>query len=101
MEYDPLLAKLIVHSDGDWESCRKLAIEKLAAFVIEGPNTNRKLLEGILNHKQFKNNNMYTNFIDANKDALEGKGKKQAAAIGSIIKVQAPFPGQIAEVKVN
>eukprot|EP00929_Paragymnodinium_shiwhaense_P037168 TRINITY_DN19849_c0_g1_i1.p1 TRINITY_DN19849_c0_g1~~TRINITY_DN19849_c0_g1_i1.p1 ORF type:complete len:1168 (-),score=327.33 TRINITY_DN19849_c0_g1_i1:495-3998(-) len=99
MDYDPLLAKLIVHSTGDWESCRTKALEALAAFKIVGPNTNHKLLEGILTHKRLRTNKMYTNFIDANKDALEGKGKAKGAAIGSIAKIQAPFPGQIAEVK--
>jgi pyruvate carboxylase len=101
LEYDPLLAKLIVHSTGDWESCRVLACERLGAFVIDGPNTNRKLLEGILNHQRFKENQMYTNFIDANKDMLEGKAKKKGAVVGEVVKVQPPFPGQVAEIKVN
>lgn len=100
MEYDPLLAKLIVHAD-DWESCRMKAIEALAAFQIDGPNTNRKLLEGILNHPRLKDNTMYTNFIDANKDALEGKAGQKAVTKGDVVKIQAPFPGQIAEVKVK
>jgi len=100
MDYDPLLAKLIVSAD-DWESCRAKALEALHAFKIEGPNTNFKLLEGILNHPRFKDNTMYTNFIDANKDALEGKQKAKGTAIGSVAKINAPFPGQIAEVKVK
>jgi len=101
MEYDPLLAKLIIHNEGGWEACRQQSCEALAAFIIEGPNTNRKLLEGILNHPRFKEHQMFTNFIDANKDELEGKAKKKAANIGEIIKIQAPFPGQVAEIKVK
>jgi acetyl-CoA carboxylase carboxyltransferase component/acetyl/propionyl-CoA carboxylase alpha subunit len=101
MEYDPLLAKLIVHANDGWEACRVKSIQALANFKIEGPNTNRKLLDGILNHPRMKNNQMYTNFIDANKDELEGKAKKAAIEIGTVLKVQAPFPGQIAEVKVK
>lgn len=101
MEYDPLLAKLIVYSPGDWESCRALAFEKLAQFQIDGPNTNKPLLNGILNHPRFKDHHMYTNFIDANKDELEGKAKAKGLDIGAVAKIQAPFPGQIAEVKVQ
>lgn len=100
MDYDPLLAKLIVHSPVDWESCRKLASDKLAEFIIDGPNTNRKLLNGILDHSCFKDHKMYTNFIDAHKDELEGKMKAGGLAIGSLAEIQAPFPGQIAEIKV-
>jgi len=44
---------------------------------------------------------MYTNFIDANKDELEGKAKSKGLNIGDVAKIQAPFPGQIAEVKVK
>ena len=65
INYDPLIAKLIVHANS-----RKQAIEKLKEILensfIAGITTNLNLLYKIINNKNYKNNNISTNFINDN-----------------------------------
>jgi acetyl-CoA carboxylase biotin carboxylase subunit len=63
VEYDPILAKLIVHAPS-----RELAISKminaLKDYKILGIKTSRRLMIDILNHPEFRAGRTYTNFID-------------------------------------
>ncbi|MCX6827402.1 MAG: acetyl-CoA carboxylase biotin carboxylase subunit [candidate division Zixibacteria bacterium] len=65
VEYDPILAKLIVHAPN-----RDLAIAKminaLKDYRILGIKTSRKFLIDILNHPEFKKGQTYTDFIEKN-----------------------------------
>ncbi len=63
VEYDPILAKLIVHA-----SNRELAITKMVRalknYKILGIKTSRKFMIDVLMHPEFKAGKTYTNFID-------------------------------------
>lgn len=63
VEYDPILAKLIVHAP-----TRELAISKMIQALKEykflGIKTSRKFMIDVLSHPEFKAGNTYTNFIE-------------------------------------
>ncbi len=65
VEYDPVLAKLIVHAPS-----RDLAITKminaLKEYKILGIKTSRRFMIDILSHADFKSGKTYTNFIPRN-----------------------------------
>ncbi|MCP4705920.1 MAG: acetyl-CoA carboxylase biotin carboxylase subunit [candidate division Zixibacteria bacterium] len=65
VEYDPILAKLIVHAPD-----RDLAISKminaLKDYKILGIRTSRKFMMDVLEHAEFKAGRTYTDFIDRN-----------------------------------
>jgi acetyl-CoA carboxylase biotin carboxylase subunit len=65
VEYDPILAKLIVHAPN-----RELAIIKMINALIDykilGIKTSKKFMIDVLAHPEFKEGRTYTNFIDRN-----------------------------------
>ncbi|HVN63694.1 MAG TPA: carboxyl transferase domain-containing protein, partial [Candidatus Binataceae bacterium] len=63
--FDPLLAKLIVHSDSK-EFARTVdkAYRALCEFRIEGASTNLRFLQNLLHHPEFIANRVYTRFVD-------------------------------------
>jgi acetyl-CoA carboxylase biotin carboxylase subunit len=70
VNYDPMLAKLIV-----WGETRELAISKTLKSLDEvlflGVKTNRDYLKRILGHKNFIAGKTHTHFIPDHKEALE------------------------------
>lgn len=62
MNYDSMLAKVIVHGKTRQESIAKMK-SVLAEFVIDGIDTNIDFLYEILNNQNFINNNYDTSFI--------------------------------------
>lgn len=69
VNYDPMLAKLIV-----WAENRELAIEKmnlaLDDFSFMGLKTNRDYLKRVISHSEFKKGNTFTYFVEKNKESL-------------------------------
>lgn len=63
MNYDSMIAKIIVHGKTRNESISKMK-SALAEFVIEGVNTNIDFLYKILENDNFINNNYDTSFIE-------------------------------------
>ncbi|MBV6449638.1 MAG: Acetyl-/propionyl-coenzyme A carboxylase alpha chain [Anaerolineales bacterium] len=61
--YDPLLAKLIVHSEN-----RETAIQKMQAalreFVAHGVTTNIDFMQAVLSHPDFANGNVSTKWVE-------------------------------------
>ena len=47
--------------------------------MFEGPKQNRQMVLNIINHPDFKENKMYTNFMGKNMDAMMKAGKKKKA----------------------
>jgi 3-methylcrotonyl-CoA carboxylase alpha subunit len=82
VNYDPMLAKLIV-----WGEDRQTAIEKtiysLDEVLFLGVKTNRDYLKRILEHKDFQAGHTHTHFIPDHKQALEPKkmSDKELAAL--------------------
>ena len=62
-QYDPMIAKLIVHSND-----RQTAISKMQSaldnYIIQGINTNISYLTGIMQDKNYLKNNISTKFCD-------------------------------------
>ena len=74
--FDSLIAKIITHSPGDnFKQAVKRNYRSLCEFKIEGVSTNIDLLRNILSDKQFKNNEIHSNFLDQNIKNLLLKGK--------------------------
>ncbi|HLE12387.1 MAG: hypothetical protein A2504_01265 [Bdellovibrionales bacterium RIFOXYD12_FULL_39_22] len=85
VNFDPMLAKLIVHA-----ATRNQAIDKMGVslddVIFLGLKTNRAYLKRILSTKEFKDGLTYTNFVEVNKDKLLPKDLRReeiALAISS------------------
>ena len=61
--YDPMLSKLVVSSENRDESINKM-IWALSRYIILGVTTNIPFLIKLLDHKEFRNGNITTHFID-------------------------------------
>ncbi|RKQ35765.1 acetyl-CoA carboxylase biotin carboxylase subunit [Oceanobacillus halophilus] len=61
--YDPMIAKLIVHSGSRQNTIYKLK-EALSKYTVEGIKTNIPLLLEVLNHNEFIDGNTTTKFIE-------------------------------------
>ncbi|MEN9419677.1 MAG: hypothetical protein RI988_3298 [Pseudomonadota bacterium] len=118
--YDPLLAKLIVHSaDGRWEPLLRKAYRALCELRIEGIPTNAGLLRNLLQHPAVQRNTLHTRFIEEHQQALLSQAtahpdfaapspaREVAAASAEVqmpagaIAVRAPSAGRIVELKVG
>jgi len=63
--FDPLLAKLIVYSpSSDFTEALHKAYRALCQFRIEGVATNLGFLQALLQHPDFRENRIHTNFIE-------------------------------------
>ncbi len=78
--YDPMIAKLIAHSD-----TRKGALDALKKALdettIAGPKTNISFLANLCEHPQFRAGKFDTGLIDENLDVLTNAGGDSAALI--------------------
>ena len=68
--YDSLLAKLIVHSEGDYPALLRRAYRALCGFRLEGVPTNIPFLQNLVQHSEVRNNTIMTRFIDAHGEEL-------------------------------
>lgn len=68
--YDSLLAKLIVHSEGNYTTLLRLAYRALCEFRLEGVPSNIPFLQNLLQHNQVQQNNLTTGFIDTHAKEL-------------------------------
>ena len=79
--FDSLLAKVIVHSPGDWASAVARAERAAAEFRIEGIETNLSWLRALLARPEVKANTLTTRFIEAEAAALHAAAAKIAPAL--------------------
>ena len=61
--YDPMLAKLVVSGEKRSETIDKM-IWALSRYVVLGVTTNISFLKKVLEHKEFRNGNITTHFIE-------------------------------------
>jgi acetyl/propionyl-CoA carboxylase alpha subunit len=61
--YDPMLAKLVTNAENR-EECINKMIWALSRYIVLGVTTNISFLKKVLEHKEFKNGNITTHFID-------------------------------------
>ncbi|EPZ34764.1 Biotin carboxylase domain-containing protein [Rozella allomycis CSF55] len=67
VHYDPMIAKLAVHSSSR-DSALSMLLKCLNEYRIVGMNTNIDFLKVIANHPEFRNGNVETGFIQAPMD---------------------------------
>ena len=72
VNYDPMLAKLIVWSENRNEAIQKM-IRALDEITYKGLKTNRDYLKRILAHDSFKNGETYTSFVKIHEKDLRPK----------------------------
>ena len=65
INYDPIMAKLIVHSSNRESAISKM-IDALKQYKILGVKTSRKFMIEVLEHPDFVAGKTYTNFIEKN-----------------------------------
>jgi acetyl/propionyl-CoA carboxylase alpha subunit/acetyl-CoA carboxylase carboxyltransferase component len=68
--FDSMLGKLIVHSPKDFSEAIRKTYRALSEFRLEGFETNISFLQAVLNNTDFRNNAVYTRFIDDNLEVL-------------------------------
>jgi acetyl-CoA carboxylase carboxyltransferase component/acetyl/propionyl-CoA carboxylase alpha subunit len=100
MMYDPLLAKLItkVPIASSFQDCIEHNLAALAAFEIEGINTNKGVLRAILTHPAFVSGDVWTSFLAKYPEVLKGPSASPTIVDSDIT---APHQGVAIEVKVK
>jgi len=114
VHYDPLVGKLICFAPGNgdaaFQDARNLSLSALENWDIQGVNTNKALMRGILTHPEFVNNDVLLSFMARHGAALAKggsgappfAGQKKAAAKGKVTRkelaVESPLEGIVIEV---
>lgn len=86
IDYDPIMAKLIVHAP-DRESAIRKMIDSLQNYKIVGVKTSRKFMVDVLRHPDFRAGHTFTNFISEHmteRTAVDGGYEALAAAVASV-----------------
>eukprot|EP00933_Yihiella_yeosuensis_P058743 TRINITY_DN5942_c0_g1_i1.p1 TRINITY_DN5942_c0_g1~~TRINITY_DN5942_c0_g1_i1.p1 ORF type:complete len:1192 (-),score=288.38 TRINITY_DN5942_c0_g1_i1:353-3856(-) len=99
-DYDPMICKLIVKGD-DFPAALSAARKAVADYTVEGLKINKDFLNRILDHEEFIKDTVHTTWVEAQKLHLTPKKASSGGSAGGIVEVEAPFPGQITEVKVK
>jgi acetyl-CoA carboxylase carboxyltransferase component/acetyl/propionyl-CoA carboxylase alpha subunit len=84
MHYDPLVGKLIGFAPGEGESafqaCRERTLSALDTYDIEGVNTNKDIMRGILMHPEFIQNEVILSFMARHGATLAATGQAKASS---------------------
>jgi len=83
VDYDPMVAKLIVHAPDRATAARRLAVA-VDAMEIHGLRTNRELLSGILRHPEFLAGRTDTHFLLRNEPAAIVAALRASRATGPL-----------------
>ena len=86
--YDPMIAKLIVHGDTREEAVRRLAAA-LHDYEVVGVQTNLGLLRAIATHPTFAAGELDTGFIGRHADDLFAASDAGDAGLGRIVEIAA------------
>ncbi|KAI9605991.1 hypothetical protein H4Q26_004362 [Puccinia striiformis f. sp. tritici PST-130] len=70
VHYDPMIAKLVVHSNKDRTSALTLLHKKLEEYQVVGPSTNIEFLKSLSSHPAFIAGEVETGFIEKHKEQL-------------------------------
>lgn len=73
--YDPIMAKLVTYGQDRGEAREKM-ITALKNYVCLGVKTSTRFMIDVLEHREFRSGNTFTNFIDENKDTLLNSDSK-------------------------
>ncbi|KNZ63837.1 uncharacterized protein VP01_1095g4 [Puccinia sorghi] len=70
VHYDPMIAKLVVHSPKDRTSALTLLHQKLEEYQVVGPSTNIEFLKSLSSHPAFVAGEVETGFIEKHNEQL-------------------------------
>ena len=86
IDYDPIMAKLIVHAP-DRSTAIKKMINALNGYKILGLKSSKKFMIDVLAHEQFAKGNTYTDFIDKHMSdrAFEAEDFKELATAAASV----------------
>lgn len=97
IDYDPIMAKLIVHAPDRKVAIRKMIVA-LNEFKILGVKTSKKFMVDVLKHPQFVEGRTYTSFIDAHlaeRSSPTDEVKAIAVAAASVATSEASRVGSV------
>ena len=95
IDYDPIMAKLIVHAP-DRDAAISKMIQALNEYKILGVRTSKRFMIEVLNHPSFSEGKTYTDFIERNMSEREtslDRFKEIGAAAAACASVAAPPSG--------
>jgi acetyl-CoA carboxylase biotin carboxylase subunit len=102
--YDPLLSKLAVHAETRSEAIEKM-IWALSNYVVLGVTTNTGFLRKVLAHKEFRNGNITTHFLDDHHELFSPPGLPDealiSAALAEMLRLAPESAGQEARAVVT
>lgn len=75
-DFDPMIAKVVVHAPSRQDAIHELR-KSLSSFYITGTNTNRELLFTILGNRDFNNNSISTSWLERNRESLLSESIKE------------------------
>jgi len=99
-DYDPMIAKLIVKA-ASYKECLSAAHAALANFITEGLKINRDFLNRILEHDELHAGGVHTTWVEDRRLQLAPPKQPRGGDAGGDLEVEAPFPGQVVEIKVK
>lgn len=88
--FDSLLAKVIVHANGEFAEVAAKARRALSEFRIDGLATNIPFLQGILTHPEFVAARYATRFIEDHTAEIVGAAAQQPRHFFDVVPVTAP-----------
>jgi len=104
-EYDPMIIKVIcsVEAGQTFDACIERVLGALSGLELQGIKVNKELLGRILQHSLFTGNEIHTSFLSDNPEVVTGKPAAAAGAVaaGQLVRVEAPFHGQVSEIRVK
>ena len=96
-QFDPLLAKLVVHSHAaSFERAADKGLRALREFSVEGLATNIALLTAIASDAAFRRGEVTTEFLEANLERLRGPTEDEGDAPSLVC---APMRGTVTELQ--
>lgn len=98
--YDSLLAKLIVYSPETMADAIRRGQRALREFRIEGLNTNIPLLQGLLHNADFRENRVYTTFLEEHVASLLSAAGAQEVRAAAPSREKAPRRDEIDPLSV-
>jgi len=94
IDYDPIMAKLIVHAPDRATAISKMT-DALHNYKLLGVRTSKKLMIDVLRHPEFVAGNTYTNFIEkhmSERSTDQAAYREIAAAVASVAAISTSTP---------
>eukprot|EP00927_Polykrikos_kofoidii_P046843 TRINITY_DN40970_c0_g1_i1.p1 TRINITY_DN40970_c0_g1~~TRINITY_DN40970_c0_g1_i1.p1 ORF type:complete len:1179 (-),score=218.48 TRINITY_DN40970_c0_g1_i1:110-3586(-) len=101
-DYDPMIAKLIVRGE-NFDQALSAARVAVANYVVGGLKINKEFLDRLLSHEDLIAGDLHTTWVEQRKLHLPPKNvsNRVAGGAGTVFQVEAPFAGQVTELKVK